>query len=370
MSEDHTHTNGQLAESRLFAKVYGCLLGGAIGDALGGPVEGWTPAQMRATYGVVDRFVPYRRDPSYHAHFGAGERVGAYTDDTRLKHLLCRAIIAAQGMPRAGDFGHVLAHAYHHAPDALTEGFIEEYYLKAIWGRDKVIYSGEPTNGAIMANSPIGVMAACRPHAAYQAAFDLAFPTDGYAKTAAAMMAAAIAYAMAPAPTIDGVSDAAITSHLAFNRRREGPVWSTLEWRYDPNVSFLRSALVAAAECADVFALQPRLYEILEWGHLFSEATHTLVVPLAMFAAAQGDFRQTVIGCVMYGRDNDSYASVAGALAGAFHGVDAIPPAWLETVSAANPEVDMRELALQLTEILVARHAEARAEVDAFQELL
>lgn len=61
---------------------------------------------------------------------------------------------------------------------------------------------------------------------------------------------------------------------------------------------------------------------------------------------------------------------VAGALAGAFHGVDAIPPAWIETVTAANPEVDMRDLALQLTEILVARHSEARAEVDAFQELL
>lgn len=153
MNKEQAESRAHLAASRLFAKVYGCLVGGAIGDALGGPVEGWTPTQIRETYGVLDRFAPYRRGPSYHAHFGEGERIGAYTDDTRLKHLLCRAIIAAQGMPRAGDFGHVLAHAYHHAPDALTAGFIEEYYLKAIWGRDKVIYSGEPTNGAIMANS-------------------------------------------------------------------------------------------------------------------------------------------------------------------------------------------------------------------------
>lgn len=67
MSEDSTQSNGQLAESRLFAKVHGCLIGGAIGDALGGPVEGWTPAQIRETYGALDRFVPYRRAPSYHA---------------------------------------------------------------------------------------------------------------------------------------------------------------------------------------------------------------------------------------------------------------------------------------------------------------
>lgn len=38
-----------------------------------------------------------------------------------------------------GDLGYALASAYHHAPDELHEGFIEEYYLKAIWRRDKVI---------------------------------------------------------------------------------------------------------------------------------------------------------------------------------------------------------------------------------------
>lgn len=359
-----------LERTRLFQKVYGCLMGGAIGDALGGPVEGWTPDQIRATYGGnLGRFVPYQRGPSYHAHFGEGERIGAYTDDTRLKHLLCQAIVEAGGMPRPGDFARVLAYAYHHAADPLHEGFVEEYYLKAIWGRDKVIFSGEPTNGAIMANSPVGIMAACRPHAAYQAAFDLAFPTDGYAKTAAAMMAAAIAAAMAPAPTLDGIVSAAIDAHLHFARRREGPHLHSLDWRYDPNVKFLRAALAVAEEERDVYALQPLLYDLLEWGHLFSEATHTLVVPLAMFAAAAMDFRQTVIGCVMYGRDNDSYASVGGALAGAFHGVGAIPQDWIETVTAANPEVDMHALALQLTEIIVTNYESTQRELDALAAL-
>jgi ADP-ribosylglycohydrolase len=29
----------------------GCLLGGAVGDALGAPVEGASPAQIRTRYG-------------------------------------------------------------------------------------------------------------------------------------------------------------------------------------------------------------------------------------------------------------------------------------------------------------------------------
>ena len=219
-----------LEKSLLFKKVYGCMIGGAVGDALGGPVEGkpWTPQKIRETYGVVDRFVPYQREPGYHAHFT--KTLGAYTDDTRMKHLLCQAIIDANGMPRPGDFGHVLAKAYHHAPDELHEGLVEEYYLKAVWGRDKVIFSGEPTNGAIMSNSPLGLIAACRPDEAYQAGFDLAFITDGYAKTASAMQAAAVAEAMKPVipkrhdysenkPISDDAFDVIRTSIYSYSRR-------------------------------------------------------------------------------------------------------------------------------------------------------
>ena len=245
---------------------------------------------LRDAYGEIDRLLPYEREVGYHAHFH--KAAGAYTDDTRMKHLLCEAIIAAGGMPRPGDLGEVLARAYHHAPDELHEGLIEEYYLKAIWGRDKVIYSGEPTNGAIMSNSPIGLVAACRPQAAYQAGFDLAFLTDGYAKTASAMMVAAIAEAMNPAATIEGVIAAAKEAHLAFAARREGPRWGDLEWKYDPNLHFLEKSIAIAESAANYVEVQERLYETLEWGHLFSEATHTLVVPLAMFAHCGGDFTE------------------------------------------------------------------------------
>ena len=165
----------------------------------------------------------------------------------------------------------------------MHEGLIEDYYLKAIWGRDKFIHSGEPTNAAIMSNSPIGLIAACRPHDAYQAGFDLAFLTDGYAKTASAMMVAAIAEAMNPAATIDGIISAARDAHLAFNSRREGPLWGNLDWKYDPNLKYLEKGIEIAKSAANYVEVQERLYHTFDCGHLFSEATQTLVVPLAMF---------------------------------------------------------------------------------------
>lgn len=38
--------------------VYGSLIGAAIGDALGAPVEGWHVADIRRTHGKVTRFLP------------------------------------------------------------------------------------------------------------------------------------------------------------------------------------------------------------------------------------------------------------------------------------------------------------------------
>ena len=71
----------------------------------------------------------------------------------------------------------------------------------------------------------------------------------------------------------------------------------------------------------------------------------------------------------MYGRDNDSYATIAGALAGAFHGVDAIPPEWIQPVVDANPEVDMHALALSLTNLLLRQSEQLTAEAAALVDL-
>lgn len=46
------------------------------------------------------------------------------------------------------------------------------------------------------------------------------------------------------------------------------------------------------------------------------------------FTAARGDFRTAVLTAVNMGRDADTTAAVAGALAGALNGESAIPPDW------------------------------------------
>src|SRR5437868_7992566 len=72
-------------------RARGCLLGLAVGDALGAPLEGLSPQQIRAHYGTVDDYVdgvrawkkkPYRwRLP------------GLYTDDTQQALALADCLI-------------------------------------------------------------------------------------------------------------------------------------------------------------------------------------------------------------------------------------------------------------------------------------
>ena len=92
----------------------------------------------------------------------------------------------------------------------IERSFIEEYYLKGLYGARKVIYGGQPTNGAIMCIAPLGLIHPADPKAAFVTAFELSFVTDGYAKESAAIGAAAVSAAMTPGATPEGIVETAL----------------------------------------------------------------------------------------------------------------------------------------------------------------
>jgi ADP-ribosyl-[dinitrogen reductase] hydrolase len=50
-----------------------------------------------------------------------------------------------------------------------------------------------------------------------------------------------------------------------------------------------------------------------------------------------GSFEEALISTVGYGGDTDTNAAIAGALLGAAHGREAIPPRWILPVLACRP---------------------------------
>lgn len=83
-----------------------------------------------------------------------------------------------------------------------------------------------------------------------------------------------------------------------------------------------------------------------------------------MLLVADGDFRTAVLGAVNYGRDCDSIATMAGALAGALRGEAPIPAAWAKPVAEAS-RLDLHAPARALTEVTREVYAKDRARQDA-----
>jgi len=78
-------TENRVPNANLMTRVRGCLLGGAIGDALGAPVEFISWPQIRANFGA-DGIVDFA--PAY-------GRVGAITDDTQMTLFTAEGLMPA-----------------------------------------------------------------------------------------------------------------------------------------------------------------------------------------------------------------------------------------------------------------------------------
>ena len=327
----------------LFDKVLGCLLGGEIGDAMGAPAEGKTYAEIEEKYGEITGFA------------------GSGTDDSALKHILIDAIVASGGYPTA---------------DAWADQWLvqEELFLRgrlfwipvmnSFWKlRGEAITPREAGRGTMassssaMCISPMGIINAGDPRQAAVETYEVAsLIHHNFCRDAACSMAAAVAQALAPGATLDSILEAAV-AHL--------PPRSAQVMR-----EAIRSTLALAGECRDYTSFRARFYaECLLPGTNQADSRETVPVALALFRLAGGDPRLTVIYGANFGRDADTIASMAGALAGAWRGASAFPADWIAEVKAGSPR-DHLWVADELVQVIRRRAEDATKRIAALHALL
>lgn len=304
--------------------IYGCLIGGAIGDALGAPVEGWYYTEIRAKYGKLEEFLP----------FNTGYSVGlpgTVTDDTILRHLLCYTIAQKGGRVTPDDYGRV---------------WIEKMNPNRLWLSERIVYNklkigmnpwdsgkGTPPAGcASMAIAPIGIINAGNPNQAYQDGWNIAFVNqDNENRDGAATLAAAVAAALSPGATVQSIIDA-MWQHCSEIYRR---------------AFILTMDMVNASSTVDEFA-EKYYARMLDWtwpqlnwkkDHYFS-GTSIEIVPqvMAILHLTNGDVNQGIIEGASFGRDCDTIGGVVGNILGALQGASAIRSEWIDTVEKANKE--------------------------------
>ena len=215
--------------SILLDKVRGCLYGGAIGDALGAPAEGYTPEKIRELYGSITDFVPTLEDSDRRRH----RTEGRYTDDSHMVQALCRAYIEQDGHLDAYSFARRIVPLIlepRWIPDLQREmSILERLFYPEKWlfirlqlanADPRVGGVGNMVNcGAAMYAAPVGIVNAGDPVAAYNEAVDvLGAHQHSYGLEAAAVMAACVAEAFRPDATTASIIDVALSLAKAGTR--------------------------------------------------------------------------------------------------------------------------------------------------------
>jgi ADP-ribosylglycohydrolase len=353
------------AES-LAERITGALVGAAVGDALGGPVEGYSPDQILERHGgrVHGVVGPWNGDawrtarPIAPYHKGDGH----VTDDTLMTHALVRVYA------RVRDHLDAYAIAEHLVPDLMTTPrWIPELQAEALplhrvflaekWLVARLHYGhvdpreagvGNIVNcGAAMYMAPVGLVNAAHPAGAYTEALDVAGAhQSSYGREAAGVFAAAVAAACAPDATPDSVVAACLSLAKDGTRTAIERVCETAARHRD-----FESALVPLREAVAPYDTVGPDYRAPSLGARRPSRLHAieeLPIALGMLLVAGGDYRHAVLGSVNYGRDCDSIATMAGALAGALG--SPVPEDWAKTVAEAS-RLDLHEPARTLTEV-------------------
>jgi len=293
-------------EERLSSRFIGSALGSFIGDALGMPVEGWPPQAIQRKYGgLLSDLVPGR--------FPAG----SYTDDTEMMISLLETIAVK------GDFD----------PEYAAARFLANFhpyrgYGGRIYGIMDRLNFGDPWdrvgtdsfgNGSAMRAAPIGFfyyddLTRLKTEAVRQAMITHRHPE---ALAGAVIQAGAVGLALRaslddqaidPESFLGALSDLSRDLDEGFTRR----LLSLLDILNDKSGPLEKHI--------------PRIHRLFRCDVRAIEAVPPAVVSFLL----TDSFTSAVILAVNLGIDTDTLGAMAGAIAGAYYGREALPESWLD----------------------------------------
>ncbi|MFI2434330.1 ADP-ribosylglycohydrolase family protein [Streptomyces sp. NPDC018693] len=341
---------GRAEQQDFRSRVRGTLLGAAVGDALGAPVEGMSVEEIRGACGpegVVDL------TPAY------GRR-GAVTHLTQLSLFTVDGLIRAQVRRDTGAW---------HPPTDLHRAYLRWAATQRDWGpderrkddgwlaREEWLYArrdptrallmglGDDTMGTlekpknadaagpevVVRSAPFGLLVGWEPQLVAQLAVECAAQTHGHPTACLAAGAYAVTvHALARGESLD----AAVQRALALLAARVG---------HEPVSDALQHALGAVRQGMPGPA---RVEELAGEG----QADGVLAAAVYCALVAE-DVRHGLRLAVNHGAPSAATAALAGGLLGALHGETALPPAWLAELEGRPTILELADdFAMEMTQ--------------------
>lgn len=339
----------------LYERVYGSLLAAALGDIIGGPSETQSREEIYKNFhGRIRSLRDGRRfDRSTY---------GKITDDTSQLYMMGKAVIKYNGEmdPKRAAEG-ILMWA-EQCPEYYPRcaGPTSRYVIDALQagqdpervGKRSLKFQFGTSNGAVMRIAPAGLINPGNPDGAIQTAIAMTKPSHNthQAYSASCAIACAIAEALTEGSTIHSILRAAVYG------AKEGERIGRKEARIAPG-GLITPALLEAIEivydCETAEEAEIRLDRSVNANICTARASVPMAVGL--FAINGGDPLQTAFSCANAGGDTDTFGCMAGMIAGAFRGIEAVPQRWQELYKRYNPSYDLEWMAKELARIAQER---------------
>lgn len=335
------------------SRFRGCLLGGAVGDALGAPVE------FMDHRAILERFGP----DGITAFAPAYGKLGAITDDTQMTLFTAEGLLRAwvRGCMRGvTTYPGVTAHAYLRWLQTQGERPSCDIAFAAdepgwLWSRRELHSRRAPGNTCLAAlramrtlgdparneSKGCGGVMRVAPAGLFVSRLDSDEP-DSNAFTLGTELAA----------LTHGHPTGALTGGVLAVLVRQLVTGAMLPEALKAAKTCLRSqekheetlqAIERAEELANSSMAAEKAIAWLGEGWIAEEA-----LAISIYCAqVAGDFREGVILAVNHDGDSDSTGAITGHLLGALHGVHEIPAEWLESL-------ELREVIMEVADDLLA----------------
>jgi ADP-ribosylglycohydrolase len=299
---------------QLTGRFTGCIVGFAVGDALGMPTQFLTRDQIRRYYGKsIAGFTK-----AHPGHASDSLVQGSYTDDTQMMLATAESLIECRGMDAARQAEALLSWyanaAPHRTPMRANIRACKHLSAGRPWTKSGVFSGG---CGAAVRMPPIGLFFFRCPEALIRSALDACMMTHTDPRAKAASVA--VAY---------------LVARLVQTNEKSSPGEQVLETA-DKVASLDQDMAAMLRWVTQMLHLNPEeaLFEI----GTSSDAIEAIPAATYCFLKYPRHFQNAVLAAVNAGDASDSIAALTGSMVGAYAGIEAIPRQW--QVEVENPDV-------------------------------
>ena len=306
------------------SRVLGCLLGGALGDALGAPIEFWGSERIardcvRGSF--TEEFLP--------THYG--DSLGLVTDDTQMTLFTLEGLLRWRDDPTLDPMRELHASYLQWwdtqrlaGPPAGASGLAAQQWLYARRAPGVTCSSaletartsgrlGDPAVndskgcGGVMRAAPFGLLGLDSPG---ELAALGASVTHGH-----------------PTGQVSSGAFAVIIDRIMAGASLRSAVEAAITWSADAgDAGETSAALLGAVDLAE--SGDPPSQSLVEslGGAWVGEEALAMSVYCALILSARDQVAEALELATLHGGDSDSTGAITGSILGALHGVDALPP--------------------------------------------